>query len=110
LRILHYGAHHAADVRLLDYDTKTMRLNLAVSGQYHSANLGAPGLHVAYNALACVTVAVALGLPIDILLGQLSLFRSLPGRGQVLDVMSDGRRIKIIDESYNANPLSVRAA
>ena len=68
------------------------------------------GLHNAKNALAAVTCALAAGAPLDALRRGLEAFEPVKGRSQLTSCMLHGRRVALIDDSYNANPDSVRAA
>ena len=72
--------------------------------------LGAPGRHVVQNSLAVLAAATLAGA--DLAIAALALAELAPpsGRGarQTLDV--PGGQALLIDESYNANPASMRAA
>jgi len=71
------------------------------------ATLAIPGLHNVRNALAAAACAFAAGVPPEAIGRGLSAFRPYAGRLQVLRA-PDGAAV--IDDSYNANPDSVRAA
>ena len=71
--------------------------------------LHAPGRHNALNALAACACASAAGVPQQAIEQGLQDFRPLPGRGRTLALKCGGRAITLIDDSYNANPDSVRA-
>jgi UDP-N-acetylmuramoyl-tripeptide--D-alanyl-D-alanine ligase len=71
------------------------------------ATLAIPGLHNVRNALAAAACAVAVGIPVTSIGQGLSAFRPYTGRLQVTQAKSGAT---IIDDSYNANPDSVRAA
>lgn len=65
------------------------------------------GQHMLHNALAATTCALALGIaPADVASG-LAAFEPVSGRGRT-QVLSSGALL--VDDSYNANPDSVRAA
>ena len=69
--------------------------------------LAIPGLHNVRNALAAAATAHALGIPVTAIAEGLARFRPYTGRLQV----KQGRGgATIIDDTYNANPDSVRAA
>jgi UDP-N-acetylmuramoyl-tripeptide--D-alanyl-D-alanine ligase len=71
------------------------------------ATLAIPGIHNVRNALAAAACAYAVGIrPITIGEG-LTAFRPYPGRLQVKKAAGGAT---VIDDSYNANPDSVRAA
>jgi UDP-N-acetylmuramoyl-tripeptide--D-alanyl-D-alanine ligase len=69
--------------------------------------LAVPGAHMVANALAAAAVARAAGVPLDKIAAGLARFRPLAGRLTTRMSMSGAR---VIDDTYNANPDSVRAA
>ncbi|EKN00089.1 UDP-N-acetylmuramoyl-tripeptide--D-alanyl-D-alanine ligase [Acidocella sp. MX-AZ02] len=74
-------------------------------------HLRAPGRHMASNALAVLTAAAALDLDVEMAAAALNGFAPFAGRGARRDIrLEDGRRIALIDESYNASGASLRAA
>ncbi len=71
------------------------------------ATLQVPGAHNARNALAAAAAAVALHIPLDTIAKGLEAFPGVPGRMQ----RKRGRHGEtVIDDTYNANPASMRAA
>ncbi|MEX0969128.1 MAG: UDP-N-acetylmuramoyl-tripeptide--D-alanyl-D-alanine ligase [Paracoccaceae bacterium] len=76
--------------------------------------LGAPGLHLAMNALGALAAAHAAGADLARAALALAIWRAPEGRGARLGIAlgpsgMDGQ-ITLIDESYNANPSSMGAA
>ncbi len=71
------------------------------------ATLAIPGLHNVRNALAAAACAHAVGIPADAIGAGLAAFRPYAGR---LEVKTTAAGATLIDDSYNANPDSVRAA
>jgi UDP-N-acetylmuramoyl-tripeptide--D-alanyl-D-alanine ligase len=67
------------------------------------------GRHNVRNALAAVACATAAGAPPDAIARGLSDFRPVAGRSRTVVLRHQGRDIMLIDDSYNANPDSVRA-
>jgi UDP-N-acetylmuramoyl-tripeptide--D-alanyl-D-alanine ligase len=68
------------------------------------------GAHNVKNSLAAVACALAAGVPLAAISAGLSAFEPVKGRSRALQVLFDGRAITVVDDSYNANPDSVRAA
>ncbi|MFY7855472.1 MAG: UDP-N-acetylmuramoyl-tripeptide--D-alanyl-D-alanine ligase [Rubrivivax sp.] len=68
------------------------------------------GRHNARNALAATAVALALGAPLSAVVQGLQAFRPVAGRSAPRTITLDGRRVVLVDDSYNANPDSVAAA
>ena len=62
------------------------------------------------NILACVSVLSALNLDLNILKNKFLNFKIPSGRGDVRVVNKFKKSFKLIDESYNANPLSMESA
>jgi UDP-N-acetylmuramoyl-tripeptide--D-alanyl-D-alanine ligase len=71
------------------------------------AMLAIPGEHNVRNALAAAACAHAAGIPADAIGAGLTAFRPYSGRLQVKQTAGGAT---LIDDSYNANPDSVRAA
>ncbi|MDT9000266.1 UDP-N-acetylmuramoyl-tripeptide--D-alanyl-D-alanine ligase [Paucibacter sp. APW11] len=72
--------------------------------------LSVVGLHNVRNALAAATCALAAGAPLAAVVRGLEDFQPVAGRSRPQQLQLQGRRITLIDDSYNANPDSVRAA
>jgi len=72
--------------------------------------LGVPGEHMVLNSLAALTAAKLSGA--DLARASLALAAAQPAKGRGVQSLlkAPGGRILLIDESYNANPVSVRAA
>ncbi|HVO05541.1 MAG TPA: UDP-N-acetylmuramoyl-tripeptide--D-alanyl-D-alanine ligase [Burkholderiaceae bacterium] len=70
----------------------------------------AAGAHNVHNALAATTAALAAGAPIGAIREGLDRFRPVAGRSRLLSWQRGGARVALVDDSYNANPDSVRAA
>jgi UDP-N-acetylmuramoyl-tripeptide--D-alanyl-D-alanine ligase len=68
------------------------------------------GAHNAKNALAAAACALAAGAPLDAIRRGLESFEPVKGRSQLKSIERGGARVALIDDSYNANPDSVRAA
>ena len=68
------------------------------------------GRHNVKNALAAAACALAAGCPLAAIAGGLESFQAVKGRSQLKRFTHRGRVVTLIDDSYNANPDSVRAA
>lgn len=66
-----------------------------------------PGLHNVANALAATSLALALNIPLDSIALGLSQFNGVSGR---LRYVPGIKHTTLIDDTYNANPSSMRAA
>jgi UDP-N-acetylmuramoyl-tripeptide--D-alanyl-D-alanine ligase len=72
--------------------------------------LHAAGQHNVRNALAATAAALAAGVPLASVMQGLEAFRPVSGRSQVSRLQRAGRSMTLVNDSYNANPDSVRAA
>ena len=75
-----------------------------------TVQLAAAGWHNVKNALAATACALAAGCPLDAIRRGLEAFEAVKGRSQVKRFEHSGRSVTLIDDTYNANPDSVRAA
>ncbi len=73
-------------------------------------NLHMAGLHNVRNALAATASALAAGVPLAAVVAGLNAFEPVKGRSQLRAIERAGRAVTLVDDSYNANPDSVRAA
>lgn len=107
-RCLHFGLAAEAEVRAIDIepDGETQRFTLIVPGDSAEVALALPGLHNVRNALAATALALALGVGLDEVVIGLSQVTAVPGR---LSARQHSSGALIVDDSYNANPASVRA-
>jgi len=103
-RIVTFGFAASAQVRGT-LDGESLRVQLP-SGNF-SVALQVSGEHNARNALAACAAAFALDVPIACLREGLAGFRGVPGR---LQRRRGAAGSWVIDDSYNANPESMRAA
>lgn len=112
LNILTYGTGADADIRLESYDPEHRAVEACMpDGKRLEYQLQAGGAHMALNSLACLAVRHTLGLEMAPFLSGLRQFKPVAGRGEVLsDVEYRGKRLTIVDESFNANPLSMKVA
>ncbi|MDP2075880.1 UDP-N-acetylmuramoyl-tripeptide--D-alanyl-D-alanine ligase [Hydrogenophaga sp.] len=75
-----------------------------------TVHLKVAGRHNVRNALAATACALAAGVKLDAVVRGLDAFEPVGGRSRALALHLDGRTITLIDDTYNANPDSVRAA
>jgi UDP-N-acetylmuramoyl-tripeptide--D-alanyl-D-alanine ligase len=111
-RIVAFGEHAGADARLvqcsLQPDGSTVQARIL--GDDVTYKLGAPGRHLVLNSLAVLAAVALVGA--DLALAALALAELQPasGRGVRVTLALPGGAALLIDESYNANPASMRAA
>lgn len=111
-KIVTFGSHIDADARLLDCavdPTETAVLAL-LKDKALSYRIGVPGLHWAMNSLAVVLAAGALGADAEAAARALAGMAPPKGRGERHRIKVPGGTAELIDESYNASPVSMKAA
>jgi UDP-N-acetylmuramoyl-tripeptide--D-alanyl-D-alanine ligase len=107
-KYLLFGLNHPADIsaryelRLLDSE-----LYLTTPAGEVSATIPAPGLHNVRNALAACAAAFALDVPLAAMATGLARYAGVKGRLQRVPAQAGAT---LIDDTYNANPESTRAA
>ena len=99
-----------ADVVVKDIEkngVKGVRFNLAVGASTQKVEMKIAGLHHVYNAMAAAAAAVAVGIDIKTIAEGLAAFRPFSGRMEIIRLPNGAF---LLDDSYNANPSSVREA
>lgn len=110
-KVIYYGFDSSADLKTINFnfDKKNSILDFEINYKNQSYNfyLDKPGKHNIYNAMAAAVVALENDLKEEeIQKGLLNLeFSSLR-----MEIKELGNGSKIINDSYNANPLAVKAA
>ena len=108
-RVVTFGTDPAAAVRLASEvadDGDGLRFTLAHEGDRALVRLAMPGRHNVINALAAAATGVALGLSLTEVARGLGAAPPVKGRC----VWRETGGVHILDDTYNANPVSLRAA
>ncbi|WP_137178406.1 UDP-N-acetylmuramoyl-tripeptide--D-alanyl-D-alanine ligase [Roseomonas sp. AR75] len=110
--VLTFGESARAEIQLTDYVAEAERgtARLLMDGLPLSVHLGAPGLHLAINACAAIAAVHALGGDVVAAAEALSGFDVGAGRGARRRLALPGGTALLLDDSYNASPISIRAA
>jgi len=110
--ILGFGDHPKAQARLLRcvLQSESSAVEADILGDVVTYKLGAPGRHLVQNSLAVLAAVKRAGA--DLALAALALSEVTPpvGRGARTTLRLPAGEALLIDESYNANPASMRAA
>jgi len=111
-KIVGFGEAQEAEARLISVELQSdgSDINADILGQTISYRLGAPGRHLVQNSLAVLAAVKLAGADLGRAAGTLDGLHAQPGRGARTLIDAAGGRMAIIDESYNANPASMRAA
>lgn len=88
----------------------TARIAASGDGKLVTYAISLPGRHIVMNSLAVVGALHAAGADLETALVGLSEMSAPQGRGVRTEFTCPGGSFLLIDESYNANPVSMRAA
>lgn len=106
---LQFGAPHASVcAAVVVWHAGAWQFTLKTEQGTAPVTLHIAGRHNVKNALAAASCALAAGVPLTAVVQGLQAFESVKGRSRVLAL--DEGRITLVDDTYNANPDSVRAA
>ncbi len=86
------------------------RVRLATPLGSASCQLRIAGRHNVKNALAASAAALGAGVSLATIVEGLEAFEAVKGRSRALRITLRGKTYNVIDDTYNANPDSVRAA
>lgn len=107
-KVLTFGLEHAADVSAsyqLHADGSTVQMKAPPGAVEFS--LSVAGVHNVRNALAAAAAALAMDVPLTAIAAGLAAFGGVKGRLQHKAGLNGAL---VIDDTYNANPASMRAA
>ncbi len=107
--LVSFGESESADiiVRNIQADWRYCQFDLLLNGEVVQVCLPLAGRHNARNAAAAAAVALTLGLSAADIQKGLEAVEAVPGR---LNIRQGINHAVVIDDSYNANPASIRAA
>ncbi|PLQ01250.1 UDP-N-acetylmuramoyl-tripeptide--D-alanyl-D-alanine ligase [Cupriavidus pauculus] len=107
-RVLAFGTDASADVRAtVTLDDGVQVLHVTAPGQTFDLRLQPLGAHNVRNALAATACALAAGVAVDAIQRGIAGFSAVKGRLQVKHTPAG---TVVVDDTYNANPDSMRAA
>ncbi len=110
-RIVGFGRSEAADARLISCNLQDSGSDVAalLHGRRIEYRLGAAGEHWVLNSIGALAVIEALGADVVKAAATLADVKASPGRGARRRLKFGAGTLELLDESYNANPVSVRA-
>ncbi len=111
-RVIPFGEHEDAEARILDIELHPDRSEVVADllGQEIRFTMGIPGKHLVMNAMAVLAAVKLAGADVEKAAAVLAQLQAEEGRGAKEIIAVEGGDIAIVDESYNANPASMRAA
>lgn len=108
VRVLEFALEHPAAICLREaLQPGSQEFNLSTPAGDATLRIHAPGRHSVANALAATSAALAIGVPLTAVAAGLESFRPVPGR---LALLQGASGAAVLNDTYNANPDSVRAA
>lgn len=111
-KVVSFGFDARADVRPLQVELQHdgSAIEVEIGGHKVAYRIAVPGAHIARNSLAVAATLKSLGVDAATALEALGGLSAPPGRGARAELAVAGGTALLIDESYNANPASMRAA
>ncbi|MET0272985.1 MAG: UDP-N-acetylmuramoyl-tripeptide--D-alanyl-D-alanine ligase [Phenylobacterium sp.] len=107
-----FGTAEGCDARLIDFQGAAG--HAVVQARFHGKGLDFPilqtGFHWGLNSMAVLLMLEALDVDLGDGLAALGSFEPLEGRGAEQTIQVQGGSLTLIDESYNANPISMASA
>jgi UDP-N-acetylmuramoyl-tripeptide--D-alanyl-D-alanine ligase len=111
-RLVSFGEHEKADARLIKsvLHPRSSAVVADILGTEVTFKIGAPGRHLVDNSLAVLAATKLVGADLALAALALAEFTPVSGRGAPIEIDLPGGPALVLDESYNANPASMKAA
>ena len=111
-RIVGFGRHRDAEIRLTERRLQATHSDVTamIGGKAVSYRISLPGSHWVINSLAVLAAVKEIGADAARAAQSLGSLAALKGRGERHQVNIPGGSFLLIDDSYNANPTSMKAA
>ncbi|MFQ5437927.1 MAG: UDP-N-acetylmuramoyl-tripeptide--D-alanyl-D-alanine ligase [Paracoccaceae bacterium] len=116
VRIVGFGTQDRADYVLREcrIQAESCIVRASIDGATCLFKIGAPGRHLAMNALSVLAAIEAVGADMAVAALDLADWHPPAGRGQRLtirlDPVEESQTLELIDDAYNANPASMASA
>ena len=109
LKIVSFGKSKRADVYPIRISKSKKFIKMIIKVKDQNLNLNIESINI-YNLLASLALLRELNLNLEIIKNNVQNYEPTEGRGSKHIIKRYNKKFKLIDESYNANPLSVRNA
>jgi UDP-N-acetylmuramoyl-tripeptide--D-alanyl-D-alanine ligase len=111
-KVIGFGAHHEAQYKLLDFVLRSdgSTVEASFNGYRFSYQLAMPGRHWVMNSLAVLAAVEAVGADVFAAARAFGEIKPPKGRGERLSISLGDGSVELIDDSYNASPVSIAAA
>lgn len=112
IELLKFGSDQGSHGRIITSKNTPTGSHVELNIMGTSVALGIPlaGAHWVENAACALLVAHTLGIDLEVAVNALKTMNKISGRGETHFLEIEGKNITLIDEAYNANPESMRAA
>lgn len=107
--IITYGESEVSDVMLEGYDFNTGIAKINLLDEKVEILFSGLSYHLVLNAIAVITATKVLGYDWRFAAKKLGMFSPLEGRGAVFNSTLSGKKITVVDDSYNSNIVSLQA-
>ena len=108
IKIVTFGLNKRADIHPI-HSSKINKKNIYIKINHEVLKINFKYANI-YNVLASIALLKILNLNIKKIIKLLKNFEPSEGRGRIHKIKRYNKHFKLIDESYNANPLSVKTA
>ena len=111
-RVLSFGSNADAVCRMSNYRIEDNHsvVEASIAGTALAYTLGTIGKHWAVASIAVLGVVDALGGDLAKASAALHDFQEPSGRGKIRELAVKGGHLRLVDDSYNASPISMRGA
>ena len=112
IEILKFGYKKNSDLILkkYKYSPNLSMVDAIVNSLKISYSLKSPGEHMAINSIAVLGICHSLDIECNLVTKTFSDFEAIDGRGKIYNLSIMGKKLQVIDESYNANPESTESS
>ncbi len=106
LKIITFGESEDCNIKIISEENKFI-----IDGQEYNFSDTPVAKHILFDMAATIAVAKEEEFPIGDVFEVLRNFSQVDGRGNKIELtLPENKKITLIDESYNANPLSMKSA
>ena len=111
-KIIRFGQNEKSDFRLISTELQDNQTHVVADwhGEKLRYSLNFFGTHFALNSLAVFAAIDAAGASVEQAVQDIQILSPVQGRGQIETVTIAGKTIHLIDDAYNANPVSMVAS
>ncbi len=111
-KIVRFGHSDKADTQLITAvpQNDSTKVHLKMQGEKIDLTLQFIGQHFALNCAAALSAIEAVGASVDQAIYDIQTLSPVQGRGAVFTCTIEGKTVHLIDDAYNANPLSMQSS